>query len=132
MAHTLASLSDAGVPLIRSLSTAGRVSGDAPIMDALADVSLKVQQGVGMGLAMSDTGRFPLLMTRMIAAGEESGNLGEMLEQVAHFFDREVDYGIKRLMTLIEPILTIFMGIIVGFILIALYYPIFNLGNVIK
>jgi type IV pilus assembly protein PilC len=132
MAHTLASLSDAGVPLIRSLGTAGRVSGDANVMDALADVSLKVQQGVGMGLAMSDTGRFPLLMTRMIAAGEESGNLGEMLEQVALFFDREVDYGIKRLMTLIEPILTIVMGVVVGFILIALYYPIFNLGNVIK
>jgi type IV pilus assembly protein PilC len=131
-AHTLASLSDAGVPLIRSLGTAGRVSGDAHVMDALGDVSVKVQQGVGVGLAMADTGRFPLLMTRMIAAGEESGNLGEMLEQVALFFDREVDYGIKRLMTLIEPILTIVMGVVVGFILIALYYPIFNLGNVIK
>jgi type IV pilus assembly protein PilC len=132
MSHTLASLNEAGVPLIRSFATAGRISGDIHIVDAMADVSTKVQRGVRIGLAMTDTGRFPILMTRMISAGEESGNLGEMLEQVAHFFDREVDYGIKRLMTLIEPVLTIVMGVVVGFILIALYYPIFNLGNVIK
>jgi len=132
MSHTLSSLNEAGVPLIRSFATAGRISGDIHIMDAMADVSAKVQRGVRIGLAMADTGRFPILMTRMIAAGEESGNLGEMLEQVAHFFDREVDYGIKRLMTLIEPVLTIVMGVVVGFILIALYYPIFNLGNVVK
>jgi type IV pilus assembly protein PilC len=132
LAHTLSALTEAGVPLIRALGTAGRVSGNALVMDAMGDVSVKIQQGVNMGLAMSETRRFPLLMTRMIAAGEESGNLGEMLEQVARFFDREVDYGVKRLMTLIEPVLTVFLGLLVGFILLALYLPIFNLGNVIK
>ena len=54
------------------------------------------------------------------------------MDQCARFFDREVDYGVKRLMTLIEPVLTVFMGVVVGFILLALYYPIFNLGNVVK
>jgi type IV pilus assembly protein PilC len=71
-------------------------------------------------------------MTRMISAGEEAGNLGEMMEQVARFFDREVEYGVKRVMTLIEPILTVVMGFVVGFILLALYYPIFSLGDVVR
>lgn len=132
LSHTLAALTEAGVPLIRALGTAGRVSGNALMMDALDVVSLKVQQGAAMGISMADTGRFPLLMTRMIAAGEDAGSLGEMLKQVARFFDREVDYGVKRLMTLIEPVLTVGLGIVVGFILLSLYYPIFNLGNVIK
>jgi type IV pilus assembly protein PilC len=132
MTHTLAALTDAGVPLIRALGTAGRVSGNSLVMDALAEVSIKIQQGGEMGMAMQDTKRFPLLMTRMIAAGEQAGNIGEMLDQVARFFDREVDYGVKRLMTLIEPILTVGMGLVVGFILLALYYPIFNLGQVVK
>lgn len=132
LTHTLSALTEAGVPLMSALGTAGRVSGNALLMDALETVSTKVQQGATLGLSMSDTKRFPLLMTRMIAAGEESGNLGEMLKQVARFFDREVDYGVKRLMTLIEPVLTVGLGVVVGFILLALYYPIFNLGNVIK
>lgn len=132
MAHTLASMTNAGIPLIRALPTAGRVSGDSHIMDALGSVSERVQQGVSIGLAMQDTGRFPLLLTRMIASGETSGNLSEMLEQAAHFYDREVDYGVKRLMTMIEPIMTVIMGLVVGFILLALYMPIFNLGKVIK
>jgi type IV pilus assembly protein PilC len=132
LAHTLSALSDAGVPLIRALGTAGRVSGNSLLMDALADVSVKVQQGRAMGATMAETKRFPLLMTRMIGAGEESGDLGGMLKQVAHFFDREVDYGVKRLMTMIEPVLTVGLGVVVGFILLALYYPVFNLGNVVR
>ncbi|MES2461359.1 MAG: type II secretion system F family protein [Armatimonadota bacterium] len=131
-AHTLSSLAAAGVPLVPTLSTAGRVSGNSLIVDAMEQVSLHVQQGVSMATAMTETGRFPLLMTRMVAAGEKSGNLSEMLEQVAHFFDREVDYGVKRMMTLIEPIMTVGMGLVVGFILLALYLPVFNLGNVMK
>lgn len=130
--HTLAALTNAGVPLTRALGTAGRVSGNALVMDAMDEVNLQIQNGTAMGVAMADTRRFPLIMTRMIAAGEQSGNLGEMLEQVARFFDREVDYGVKRLLTMIEPILTIVLGFVVGFILLALYYPIFNLGNVVK
>lgn len=132
LAHTLSALSDAGVPLIRALGTAGRVSGNSLLLDALADVSVKIQQGKTLGATMAETKRFPLLMTRMIGAGEESGDLGGMIRQVAHFFDREVDYGVKRLMTMIEPVLTVGLGVVVGFILLALYYPIFNLGNVVK
>jgi type IV pilus assembly protein PilC len=131
-AHTLASLSEAGVPLVRTLGTAGRVSGNSLIVDAMGEVSQQVQQGVSLSTAMTETKRFPLLMTRMVGAGEKSGNLADMLEEVAHFFDREVDYGVKRLMTLIEPVMTVGMGIMVGFILLSLYLPVFNLGNVIK
>jgi type IV pilus assembly protein PilC len=132
LAHTLAALTDSGVPLIRALGTSARVSGNALVMDALAEASIKVQQGATLGDSLADTGRFPRMMTRMIAAGEESGELGMMLKQVARFFDRDVDYGVKRTMTLMEPILTVGLGIVVGFILLALYYPVFNLGNVVK
>ena len=132
LSHTLSALAEAGVPLMSALGTAGRVSGNALYMDALDAVSLRVQQGGPMSLSMADTGRFPFMMTRMVAAGEDSGELGEMLKQVARFFDREVDYGVKRLMTMIEPVLTVGLGVVVGFILLALYYPIFNLGNVVK
>lgn len=132
MAHTLSSLLESGVPLIRALATCGRVSGNVLFMDALAEVSAKVQQGASLGMTMADTKRFPVLMTRMITAGEDAGDVGGMLKQLARFFDREVDYGVKRVMTLIEPILTVGLGVMVGFILLALYYPIFNLGNVTK
>jgi len=132
MAHTLSALADAGVPLIRALATAGSVSNNAILLDAMGTVSVRVQQGAMLGASLAETGKFPLLMTRMISAGEESGDLGMMLNQVAGFFDREVDYGVKRILTLIEPILTVGLGFVVGFILLALYYPIFNLGNVIK
>ncbi len=96
MAHTLASMTNAGIPLIRALPTAGRVSGDSHIVDALDNVSERVQQGVAIGLAMQDTGRFPLLLTRMIASGATAGNLSEMMAKAAHFYDSEVDYGVKR------------------------------------
>lgn len=132
LAHTLSDLTNAGIPLIRALGTAGRVSGNSLMVDALGQVSAQVQQGAGMCAAMVATGRFPQMMTQMIGAGENAGNLGEMLEQVGQFYDREVDYGVKRLMTLMEPILTVGLGVLVGFILLALYSPIFNMGNVIK
>lgn len=132
LSHTLSALFDAGVPLIRALATAGRVSGNALMMDALAETSLRVQQGAPLGATLADTGRFPVIMTRMTAAGEESGELSEMLQQVAAFFSRDAEYGVKRILTLIEPILTVGLGFIVGFILLALYYPIFNLGNVVR
>ena len=81
---------------------------------------------------MEQTGQFPPLVTRMIAAGEESGNLDEMLSELTHFYSRDVEYTVQRLTRLMEPLMTIFVGGIVLFVLLALYLPIFNLTNVLK
>ena len=71
------------------------------------------------------------MVTRMIAAGEESGNIDDMLKQVTTFYDRDIEYAVQRLTRMLEPILTVLLGVIVGFVLLALYMPIFNLSKVI-
>jgi type IV pilus assembly protein PilC len=72
------------------------------------------------------------MVIQMVAAGEESGDLGGMMNKVADFYDRDIEYTVKRLTTVMEPLLTIFLGVIVGFVAIAMYMPIFNLTALLK
>jgi len=83
-------------------------------------------------MPMEQTGEFPPIVTRMIAAGEESGNLDEMLSELSRFYERDIEYTVQKLTRLIEPLLTVLVGGIVLFVLLALYMPIFNLSNVLK
>jgi len=131
IARTLANLVGGGVPLLQSLSIAGEISGNKVLEKAMEEIKINVSSGQSIAEPMFYTGVFPYLMVEMVRVGEISGKLEEMLNKVADFFEEEVDRTVNTLSTLIEPILIIILGIVVGGILIALYLPIFKLGEVI-
>lgn len=131
LARTFGAMVSAGVPMLSGLQTSARVTGNTVFTEAVADTVQKVNQGVRLSVPLTESGQFPPMVTHMIAAGEESGNMDEMLRQVTTFYDRDIDYAVQRLTRMLEPLLTIVLGVIVGFILMALYLPVFNLTKVV-
>lgn len=131
LTRTFSAMVSAGVPIISGLQTSGRVTGNAIIMEAITDTVQKVNEGVKLSVPLEQSGQFPSMVTRMISAGEESGNIDEMLRQITTFYDRDIEYAVQRLTRMLEPLLTVVLGVIVGFVLLALYMPIFNLSKVI-
>lgn len=127
---SLAGLLDSGVPLIQGLQTCARVCGNAVMARALLSSAANVQTGRKLSDELEATEQFQLMVTRMIGMAEETGSLPEVLRQISTNYIEEVEYAIRRLMAIVEPIMILFVGAIVGFVLVALYYPIFNLGNV--
>ena len=132
LTRTLSAMVRAGVPSLQSLMIASRVANNVIIAEAMTKVAEFVQQGSRLWKPMEETGQFPPMVTRMIAAGEESGNLDEMLAELTRFYDRDVEYTVQKLTRMLEPLLTVAIGGVVLFVLLALYMPIFNLSNVIK
>ncbi len=131
LTRTFGAMVSAGVPIISGLQTSARVTGNVIYVDIVNDAAQKVNEGVRLSLPLEQSGYFPSMVTRMIAAGEESGNMDEMLKQVTSFYDRDIEYAVQRLTRMLEPMLTIVLGLIVGVVLLALYMPIFNLTKVI-
>ncbi len=131
MARTLGTLINAGVPLLQAILIAAETSGNKVIEKALEDVRLSVIAGQPMSDPMFFTGVFPYMVVEMVRVGEMSGRVDEMLFKVADFYEEEVDRTVQTISTLIEPILLIFLGVIIGGILVALYLPIFQLGSVV-
>lgn len=131
IARTLANLIGAGVPLLQALVIAGETSGNKVLEKAMEEIKINVSAGHTLADPMFYTGVFPYMVVEMVRVGEMSGNLEEMLIKVADFYEEEVEQTVQTLSTLIEPILLIFLGIIIGGILIALYLPIFQLGGVV-
>lgn len=132
LTRTLSAMVRAGVPILQALAISSRVANNVIIMAAMNRVAEFVQQGSRLWMPMEQTGEFPPIVTRMIAAGEESGNLDEMLTELTHFYDRDIEYTVQKLTRLLEPALTVLIGGIVLFVLLALYMPIFNLTNVLR
>ena len=131
MARTLGSLITAGVPLLQAIAVAAETSGNKVIEKALEDVRLSVAAGQTLADPMFYTGVFPYMLVEMVRVGEISGRLDEMLNKVADFYEEEVDRTVATISTLIEPILLIILGGVIGGILVALYLPIFQLGGVV-
>lgn len=131
LTRTLANLIGAGVPLLQAISIAGQISGNKVIEKAMEEVRLNVSTGQPMADTMFYTGVFPYMVVEMVRVGELSGNIEEMLTKIADFYEEEVDRMVQTLSTLIEPILIVVLGVVVGAILIALYLPIFKLGEVV-
>ncbi len=132
LTRTLSALVGAGVPILQSLAVSAQVAGNSVIVDSVLKVAQYVHEGTRIWIPLEQTGQFPSMVTRMIAAGEESGNLDEMLSQCARFYDRDIEYTVQRLTRALEPALTVVIGAIVLFVLLALYLPIFNLARVIR
>ena len=130
--QTFTGLSRGGVPIIGALRVAGSTSGNVIIRDAVWQVSDSIREGSPLSASLEETGQFPPMVTRMIASGEKSGNLDEMLAELTHFYERDIDHQVDRLTRLMEPILTCVVGGIVLFVLLSLYMPVFSLSNVIK
>jgi type IV pilus assembly protein PilC len=130
--RTLATLVAAGVDIIKALEISGQTAGNWVIESALADVRARVHQGVPIAQPLIEDPVFPPLVAHMVKIGEETGELEKMLDKIADFYEDEVDNSIQALTSIIEPLMMIGVGVIVGIIVIAMYMPMFKLLQLIE
>jgi type IV pilus assembly protein PilC len=129
--RTLQTMFAAGVPLVESLDAVGGASGNAVYAQATKRIQTEVSTGTSLTNSMSNTGLFPTMVLQMIQIGEESGSLDNMLGKVADYFEREVDDAVAALSSLLEPVIIVFLGVVIGGLVVAMYLPIFKLGAVV-
>ncbi|QKZ06789.1 type II secretion system F family protein [Pseudomonas eucalypticola] len=130
-ARTLATTFAAGVPLVEALDSVSGATGNVVFKNAVGKIKQDVSTGMQLNFSMRSTGVFPTMAVQMTAIGEESGALDEMLAKVASYYEDEVDNLVDSLTSLMEPLIMAFLGVIVGGLVIAMYLPIFQLGNVV-
>jgi type IV pilus assembly protein PilC len=130
--RTFAGTVSSGVPILQSIKIAGQTAGNAVIEEAMDDVYASVRQGGSIAKPLQDNPAFPAMVSHMVAVGEDSGQLETMLEKIADFYETEVDAKVKSLTSLIEPLMIMFVGAGVGFIVISMYLPIFTLYDKIR
>ena len=128
LSRTLATLLEGGIPLVSALEVAHESSGNRVIADAISDGRIRVQEGMSLADALEATGKFPELALEMIAVGEQTGALPDMLNHVADFYDEDLDLRLSALLSWVEPVILIFVAGFVASILVALYLPIFSIG----
>jgi type IV pilus assembly protein PilC len=130
--RTLATLVGSGVPILQAIEITGKTSGNSVIEDSMVDVKESVRSGESISRPLARVSVFPPMVTHMIAIGEETGSLDSMLNKVADFYEDEVDASVKALTSIIEPIMMMFVGGLVGLIVISMYLPMFNMMNLVK
>jgi len=130
--RTLSSLVGAGVDIIRALEITGQTSGNSLIEDAVVEVRDRVHQGASIAQPLGEAAIFPPMVAHMVRVGEETGELEKMLGKIADFYEDEVDASIQSLMSMIEPLMMIMVGFMVGVIIISMYLPMFKLLTLIK
>lgn len=129
--RTLATMFAAGVPLVEALDSVAGAAGNRVYMVATRAIQNEVATGTSLTVAMQGSGVFPAMVVQMVSIGEESGQLDSMCSKVADFFEREVDDMVAGLSQLIEPIIIVFLGTIIGGLVVAMYLPIFKIGAVV-
>ncbi len=129
--RTLATMFAAGVPLVESLDSVGGAAGNYVYKEGTKQIQGEVSTGTSLTSAMQNTSLFPNMVNQMVAIGEESGSLDAMLGKVADFFEAEVDDAVDALSSLMEPIIMVVLGVLIGGMVIAMYLPIFKLGAVV-
>lgn len=129
--RTLATMFAAGVPLVEALDSVGGASGNAVYATATKQIQSEVATGTNLTNSMQGTGVFPNIVLQMVAIGEESGSLDSMLGKVADIFEREVDEAVDSLSSLMEPVIMVVLGGLIGGMVVAMYLPIFKLGQVV-
>jgi type IV pilus assembly protein PilC len=130
--RTLATLVAAGVDIIKALEISGTTAGNWVVESALADVRAKVHQGVPIAQPLIENSVFPPLVSQMVRVGEETGELEKMLDKIADFYEDEVDTSIASLTSIIEPLMMMGVGLIIGIIVIAMYLPMFKLLQLVQ
>ena len=121
----------AGVPLIDALESAAGASGNAVFRYAILEIRSEVSSGMQMNLAMRNSNIFPDMVIQMVAIGEESGAVDDMLAKVANVYEEEVDNAVDNLTALLEPLIMSVLGIVIGGLIIAMYLPIFQIGKIV-
>lgn len=129
--RTTATLIAAGVPLVDVLDSTAGAAGNLIYEKATREIRTRVIQGLSMTSGMRATELFPNMMVQMSSIGEESGSLDDMLNKAAEFYEDEVDNAVGRLSAMMEPIIIVILGLVIGTLLVAMYLPLFNLGNVV-
>lgn len=129
--RTTATLIAAGVPLVDVLDSTAGAAGNLIYEEATQEIRTRVIQGLSMTSGMRATELFPNMMLQMSSIGEESGSLDDMLNKAAEFYEDEVDNAVGRLSAMMEPIIIVILGLVIGTLLVAMYLPLFNLGNVV-
>jgi type IV pilus assembly protein PilC len=129
--RTLSTMFAAGVPLVEALDSVGGAAGNYVYTMATKQIQAEVSTGSNLTVAMQNTDVFPPMVTQMVAIGEESGQLDGMLGKVADFFEAEVDDAVEALSSLMEPMIMVVLGGLIGGLVIAMYLPIFKLGSVV-
>jgi len=130
-ARTLSTTFSAGVPIVDALESVAGAAGNRLYADAIMKIRDEVMTGIQLQQAIKNRGMFPTLLQQMTAIGEESGALDEMLEKAATHYEEAVDNSVDNLTSLLEPLIMSVLGVLVGGLLIAMYMPIFQLGNVV-
>ncbi len=130
-ARTLATMFAAGVPLVEAMKSVAGATGNIVYQDAVLTMRDEIATGMRMQRAMENTGLFPNMVVQMIAVGEESGSLDEMASKVADFYEDDVDAAVDSLSSLLEPMIMVILGVLVGGLVVAMYLPIFKLGAVV-
>jgi type IV pilus assembly protein PilC len=130
-ARTLATMFAAGVPLVEALESVAGATGNIVYENAVMKMRDEVATGQRLQRAMESTSLFPNMVIQMIAVGEESGSLDEMASKVATFYEAEVDNAVDAMSSLLEPLIMVILGVLVGGLVVAMYLPIFKLGSVV-
>ncbi|HEV3284723.1 MAG TPA: type II secretion system F family protein [Solirubrobacteraceae bacterium] len=130
--RTLAALTGAGVPLLQALEITGKTGGNIVVEEAMDGVIASVKRGGTISTPLAEAPIFPAMVTHMVGVGEETGALDAMLDKVAEFYEDQVEASVKALTSILEPIMIIVIGGIVGFIVISMYMPLFSVYNSIK
>ncbi|WP_036173095.1 type II secretion system F family protein [Massilia sp. 9096] len=129
--RTLSTMFAAGVPLVEALDSVGGASGNNVYLEATKKIQNEVSTGTSLTVAMQNVNVFPNMVTQMVSIGEESGALDGMLGKVADFFEEEVDEAVGALASLMEPLIMVILGVLIGGLVVAMYLPIFKLGSVV-
>jgi type IV pilus assembly protein PilC len=130
--RTLATLVAAGVDIVRALEITGTTAGNWVVEEGLTEVRVKVQEGIPLAQPLMENPVFPPMVSQMIKIGEETGELEKMLGKIADFYEEEVDASIAALTSIIEPIMMIGVGIMVGIVVISMYLPMFKMLSLVK
>jgi type IV pilus assembly protein PilC len=125
--RTLSTLIASGVPILEGLDITARTAGNATVEDAVQSTRQRIERGETIARPLRQTGVFPSMVVQMIAVGEATGALDTMLSKIADFYEEEVDTAVAGMLTLLEPIMLSFLGVVVGGIVISMYLPIFGL-----
>lgn len=129
--RTMGTLISSGVPIIEGLNITAKTAGQKVIEGAVLDIIDDIKQGRGLADPLKEQGVFPPMVVQMIEVGEQTGALDAMMNKIADFYDEEVDTTVEGLTSMLEPMLMVFLGVVVGFVVVAMYMPIFKMGDVV-
>jgi len=131
-ARTFAALLRSGVPILETLRIVGQSSGNTLVEEAVTRTATGIERGDGLAVALAQHRIFPPMLVRMVSAGEQTGKVDVMLEKISDFYDEEIEATLSGLTSLIEPLLIVFLGVVVGSIVVCMFLPIFKLNQIVQ